>query len=79
MPNEKLRTAAIAAVAEYVGIAAEFIVDDAFEDVQKSPAFAGKPGLEDMYFFVCLGKQLPPVVPYAKVKAAIIKATGIKA
>jgi hypothetical protein len=47
--------------------------------VKKNTAFAGKPEYEQMYFFVCLGKQLPPEVPYARVKAAIMKATGVKA
>jgi hypothetical protein len=79
MQNEKLRAAAITAVAEYVGVAAEFIVDDAIDDVSKSPAFAGKPELETLYFFVCLGKHLPREVPYAIVKTAISKALGVKA
>lgn len=77
--HPQLRQAAIAAVAEYMGIAAEFVVDDALADVKLNSAFAGKPEYQQMYFFVCLGKQLPPEVPYAKVKEAIIKATGIKA
>jgi hypothetical protein len=61
--HPKLRQAAIDAVAEYMGVA----------------AFAGKDEYQQMYFFVCLGKLLPPEVPYAKVKDAILKATGIKA
>jgi hypothetical protein len=77
--HAKLRQAAITAVAEYMGVAAEFAVDDAFAEVKKNTAFAGKPEYEQMYFFVCLGKQLPPEVPYARVKEAIMKATGVKA
>ena len=77
--HEKLRQAAIDAVAEYMGVAAEFVVDDAIVEVNKNTAFAGKSEYQDMYFFVCLGKQLPPEVPYARVKEAILKATGIKA
>jgi hypothetical protein len=77
--HPKLREAAIKAVAEYMGVAAEFVVDDAFVDVEKNTAFAGNPDHQQMYFFVCLGKQLPPEVPYAKVKEAILKATGIHA
>lgn len=75
----QIRKAAIAAVAEYMGVAAEFVVDDALAEVQLNTAFADKPEFQHMYFFVCLGKQLPPEVPYAKVKEAIMKATGIKA
>jgi hypothetical protein len=77
--HPQLRQAAITAVAEYMGIAAEFVVDDAFAEVEKNTAFAGKAEYQQMFFFVCLGKQLPPDVPYAKVKEAILKATGIKA
>ncbi|MBS7806232.1 hypothetical protein [Variovorax sp. PCZ-1] len=77
--HPQLRPAAISAVAEYMGVAAEFVVDDAFADVKLNTAFAGKPEYQQMYFFVCLGKHLPPEVPYAKVKEAILKATGIKA
>jgi hypothetical protein len=77
--HPKLRQAAIDAVAEYMGVAAEFVVDDAFADVEKNVAFAGKEEYQQMYFFVCLGKHLPPEVPYAKVKEAIVKVTGIRA
>jgi hypothetical protein len=77
--HPQLRQAAIEAVAEYMGIAAEFVVDDAFADVALNTAFSDKPEYQQMYFFVCLGKQLPKDVPYAKVKEAIQKATGIKA
>lgn len=77
--HPELRKAAIEAVAEYMGIAAEFVVDDALLEVEKNTAFAGKAEYQQIYFFVCLGKQLPPDVPYAKVKEAILKATGIKA
>jgi hypothetical protein len=74
-----LRQAAIDAVAEHMGVAAEFVVDDALADVEKNTAFAGKVEYQQMYFFVCLGKQLPPGVPYAKIKEVILKATGIRA
>jgi hypothetical protein len=78
MAHEKLRAAAITAVAEYIGIAAEFVVDDAFEEVDKNTAFARDPRLYEMYFFVCLGKLLPPEAPYSKVKEAIVKAMESK-
>ena len=79
MQNEKLRAAAITVVAEYVDVASEFIVDDAINDVANNPAVAGKPEFEILFFFVSLGKHLPPEVPYAIVKTAITKAIGIKA
>jgi hypothetical protein len=79
MAIEQLRAAAVTAIAEYMGIAAEFVVDDAMEEVVKNAAFARDPKLQEMYFFVCLGKLLPPEVPYAKIKEAVLKATGMKA
>jgi hypothetical protein len=78
MAHEKLRAAAIEAIAEYMGIAAEFVVDDALQEVMASTAFAGKEDMQQMYFFVCMGKLLPPEVPYATVKQRITKSTGIK-
>ncbi len=79
MQNDKLRTASIAVITEYMGIAAEFVVDDALAEVDKNQAFAKDENLRNMYFFVCLGKLLPPEAPYSMVKEAIVKATGIKA
>jgi hypothetical protein len=77
--HPKLRDAAISAVTEYMGVAAEFVVDDAFAEVSKNTAFANQPEYQQMYFFVCLGKQLPAGVPYSKIKEAILKTTGIRA
>ncbi len=76
--HPKLREVAIQAVAEYMGVAAEFVVDDALQDVKASVAFAGNPEHQQMYFFVALGKQLPPSVPYAKVREVITKALAIR-
>jgi hypothetical protein len=76
--HPKLRETAIAAVAEYMGVAAEFVVDDALQDVKANTAFADKPEYQQMYFFVALGKQMPPTVPYAKVKEVITKALNIR-
>jgi hypothetical protein len=78
MEHEALRAAAIKALTEYMGIAAEFVVDDAFSDLEKNKIFNKDPKLQEMYFFVCLGKLLPPEVPYATLKMAITKAVGIK-
>jgi hypothetical protein len=78
MAHEALKAAAVAALAEYMGIAAEFVVDDAFDDVAKNNAFNKDPKLQEMYFFVCLGKLLPPEVPYAKLKIVIVKALAGK-
>ena len=76
MAHEQLRAAATKAVAEYMGIAAEFVVDDALVEVDKNTAFASDPELQKMYFFVCLGKLLPPEVPYQRVKEAVLKSMG---
>jgi hypothetical protein len=74
MADDKLRATAVEVLTEYMGIAAEFVVDDAFDEVNKNAAFSSNPDTRAMYFYVCLGKQLPPEVPYFKVKEAIVKA-----
>ncbi len=78
MVHEQLRAAATKAVAEYMGIAAEFVVNDALVEMDKNTAFTSDPDLQKMYFFVCLGKLLPPEVPYQRVKDAIFKSIGAK-
>ena len=78
MPTkESLRTQAIEVVAEYMGAAAEFVVDDAWDEVAKNTAFSAMPEQQLRYFFVCLSKQLPPDLPYIKIKETIAKAAGI--
>ena len=79
MQNEKLRAVSIAVITEYLGVAAEFVVDDAIDDVAKNPAIDGKPDFEMLYFFVCLGKHLPKEVPYSVIKTAITEKLGIRA
>ena len=74
MTVEKIRTAAIKVLVEYMGIGAEFVVDDAMDSVKKTITFERDPKFFEMYFFVCLGKLLPPEVPYDKVKEATLKA-----
>jgi hypothetical protein len=77
--HPQLRPVAINAVAQYMGVAAEFVVDDALAELAKAEAFSGKEEYQHMYFFVCLGKQLPPEVPYVKIKETILKALDIRA
>jgi hypothetical protein len=78
MTHETLRSTAITALAEYVGVAAEFFVEDAMDEMAKNQAFSKNPKLQEMYFFVCLGKLLPTDVPYATLKIAITKAIAAK-
>ena len=74
MTVEKIRAAAIKVLVEYMGIGAEFVVDDAMDMVTKTITFQRDPKFFEMYFFVSLGKLLPPEVPYDKVKEATLKA-----
>ena len=71
--DKRLRTAAIAAVSEYMGIAAEFVVDDALAEVDQFAAVSKNSDNHALHFFAALAKQLPPEVPYASVKSAILK------
>lgn len=72
--DKKLRTAAIAAVSEYMGIAAEFVVDDALAEVERFAAASKNSDNHALHFFASLAKQLPPEVPYASVKNTILNA-----
>jgi hypothetical protein len=74
MTVEKIRAAAIKVLVDYMGIGAEFVVDDAMDLVTKTITFERDPKFFEMYFFVSLGKLLPPEVPYDKVKEATLKA-----
>lgn len=74
MTVEKIRTAAIQVLVEYMGIGAEFAVDDAMDEINKTLNFERDPKFFEMYFFVALKKLLPPEVPFAKVKDATLKA-----
>ena len=73
MTVEKIRAAAIKVLVEYMGIGAEFAVDDAMDEVKKTITFERDPKFFEMYFFVQLGKFLPPEIPYDKVKDAVAK------
>jgi hypothetical protein len=77
--NQSLRTIAIAELAEYMGAAAEFAVDDAIDVVKANPAIAGKPDLEARFFFITLSKMVPVSVPIFQVKEAIARKAGLKA
>ncbi len=72
-----LRQKAIAVVADYMGAAAEFVVDDAMGDAAKAAGNLSGEGLAP-FFFAALAKQLPPELPYIKIKEAIAKAAGIR-
>lgn len=74
MTVEKIRTAAIQVLVEYMGIGAEFAVDDAMDEISKTLNFERDPKFFEMYFFVALKKMLPPEVPFEKVKDEILKA-----
>lgn len=74
MEHEKLRAVAIEAVAQYMGVAAEFVVDDAFDAFHKSTTPIIRGNMQQTLFLACLGNQLPREVPYDKVKQSIVLA-----
>ena len=51
MSDDKLRKIAVDVLADYMGIAAEFAVDDALDEANKNPAFAANADTKKMYFF----------------------------
>jgi hypothetical protein len=75
--KDKLRQAAISVLSDYMGVAAEFVVDDAWDEVEKTVG-ASASASAALFFFSALGKQLPPEVPYLKVKESIAKLAGVR-
>ena len=74
MTVEKIRASAIEVLIEYMGIGAEFVVDDAMDEVRKMITFERDPKFFEMFFFVSLSKMLPPELPFEKIKTATLKA-----
>ena len=78
MIDKKFREVAISVISDYMGVAAEFVVDDAIAATLADKSFSARPDLQHILFFSCLGKQLPPDAPYLAMKAKIAKALGLK-
>lgn len=70
--DPKLRMAAIATLTEYMGIAAEFVVDDSIVEVRKNEYVKSIPGAQSLFFFETLRGMLPPGVPFEPVRSSIL-------
>lgn len=70
--DPKLRVAAIATLTEYMGIAAEFVVDDSIADARKNDYVKNIPGAQSLFFFETLRAMLPPDVPFESVRSSIL-------
>ena len=78
MIDKKFREVAIDIISDYMGVAAEFVVDDAIAATMADKSFSARPELHHILFFSCLAKQLPPDAPYSVIKANIAKTVGLK-
>ena len=78
MIDKKFREVAIAVVSDYMGVAAEFVVDDAIAATLAEKSFAARPDLQYVLFFSHLGKGLPREAPFSAMKTNIAKALGLK-
>lgn len=78
MLDKKIRDAAIAVVSEYIGVAAEFVVDDAIDATVAEKALSDLPRMQLLLFFRNLENELPPEVPFLAVRKQIILRTGIQ-
>lgn len=74
MSIEKIKVAALNVLIDYMGIGAEFLMEDVMDEVRKTPHFERDPKIFEMYFFLALKKVLPPEIPFEKVKNATLKA-----
>jgi hypothetical protein len=70
--QNKLSASATKALIEYLGVAAEFVVDDALRVVSASSSQGNLP--DELFirsFFIALGGMLPSSVPFDAVKREI--------
>ncbi len=72
LPAE-LKIIATTVLLDYVGVAAQFIVDDAIKEVSNMPSISGKKVLEEVVFYHALASLLPPELPFEKIRSEIAK------
>ncbi len=58
---------------EYLGVAAEFVIEDAFALIDAHPEWRAHPQLLRGQFLIALERVTPPEVPYSQLRTAIAK------
>ncbi len=74
MSRAALNTALIGIFQDSLGVAAEFIIEDAMFELDSHPEWNAHPTLKQSQFLIILAKHLPPEVPYARLRPLVAEA-----
>jgi hypothetical protein len=74
MSRQTLHAAIVNLLREHIGIAAEFVVDDAFADLDGHKDWVAHPLLMQSQFLIILERHAPKEVPFGRLRAEIISA-----
>jgi hypothetical protein len=73
MNRAEFRQFVIDIYVDTLGIAAEFVVDDAFAVLDQHPEWRAHPQLMRAQLLIALEKQTPPEVPLAAMRSSIVE------
>ncbi|TAG06144.1 MAG: hypothetical protein EAZ43_01265 [Betaproteobacteria bacterium] len=73
MSRAKLEKELTEILRDHLGVAAEFVVEDALAELDSHTEWAAFPKLRDGQFLNILGRHLPPEVPYARLRQQVIE------
>ncbi len=71
MTRQSFRQYLIGLFTDSIGVAAEFVVDDAFDLIDQHPEWRAHPQLLRAQFLLILEKVAPPELPLAKLRSEI--------
>jgi hypothetical protein len=71
MNRQALTSKLVAVYTEYLGVAAEFVIEDAFALIDARPEWREHPQLLRAQFLVALERVTPREVPYGQLRTAI--------
>jgi hypothetical protein len=74
MSRPALFNALIEIFQDSLGVAAEFIVEDALIELDSHPEWKPHPALQQSQLLIILGKHLPPEVPYSRLRPLVVEA-----
>ena len=74
MSRSALYNALIGIFQDSIGVAAEFVIEDALLELDSHPEWNPHPTLQQSQFLIILGKHLPAEVPYARLRPLVVEA-----
>lgn len=71
MPRSALQAALVGIFEDSLGVAAEFVIEDALAELDTHPEWQAHRALMQAQFLIILGRHLPPEVPYAQLRTVV--------